>query len=597
MGEKIVTEIEVKADTGNAEAGAKRVQESFVGAMVKSQIAAEALHKAYNLVLDTVKKSIAAAMESVKVIDLQNRALTAAGFSAERYGGNLQAQASVLQRLTGISDETISSTQTLALNMGVMPEKINAYVEAAVRLSRVTGSDLNSSLMALIKTESGVLDRTLKMVPGLGELSDAQLRAGDAIDVVNARMSEQLATTDDFEGKWTKITNEFDNLLETVGTSVIKDNTVLHSLDALDSLLRAINSSLVASETNWAGFGDAAEKALNALASDEARWNRFADLIGARWLQTRIFKDWDVPEEDPKAAEKKQNGAMELLAPGEESSEEKARRGRGGGQGGDKRKRESRLPDLEAGPYDTMTEYDEAVESQRQADAESYEKNLAEKAKIAQSNKEQLFDLERNLAEQKRDLWDSLDEYQDDLAMKEIERAKESAQKRQALYRDVVGYAESASDLIQGAIEASNDGSAKAWVLFAANAGKTIGSLLMARGAADIAMGTATSANPYTIGAGAAQIAAGGVEEAVGASLMVVGLAGGLVGSVIPSGGSAGGAVANGSSGEFGGARLGGAIGGGDRTSNTTVVIYGDPSSHLGRLVRDSIELANRRGV
>src|SRR3990167_5263954 len=102
---------------------------------------------------------------------------------------------------------------------------------------------------------------------------------------------------------------------------------------------------------------------------------------------------------------------------------------------------------------------------------------------------------------------------------------------------------------------------------FVAGMAKQFGQIVFTKGLGDIAMGTATSANPLTLGLGAAQIAAGKYEVAVGLGLMT---GGAVVGGLSRRGGGGGG---GGGGGFEGGSAGGGRAGGGGAKEDRTVII------------------------
>lgn len=89
-----------------------------------------------------------------------------------------------LERTKNVDADVLKGLVSQAAQMGFSEKQIKSLVDATVGLSKVTGQDLNASFMQLIGTTRGMA-RTLQLqIPAVAQLTEEQLRSGDAFDVV-----------------------------------------------------------------------------------------------------------------------------------------------------------------------------------------------------------------------------------------------------------------------------------------------------------------------------------------------------------------------------------------------------------------------------
>lgn len=91
-----------------------------------------------------------------------NNALANQGIESDKVTMGLIRQASALQELTGVADETITSSQALLVSFGLTGEALNRATKAALDFSVATGTDLSTAAMLIgkaFKGETGTLSR------------------------------------------------------------------------------------------------------------------------------------------------------------------------------------------------------------------------------------------------------------------------------------------------------------------------------------------------------------------------------------------------------------------------------------------------------
>jgi len=193
---------------------------------------------------------------------------------------------SMSRSYNGSKDDIEGVVSALAA-LGKSTDQIDAITRASVNLSNTTGQDLNSSYLLLADTFEGKVSAKLqKLLPGLGDLSEAQLKAGGATDLINEKlqaMSDKLA-----EGTAQKVTNlaeAFGDLKENVGQDAA--NLMSPMIEWLEKVITRTNDAITASRLHQkvmkeganAAIGDQIQDKQNQLGNAVA--GQKADLAGA----------------------------------------------------------------------------------------------------------------------------------------------------------------------------------------------------------------------------------------------------------------------------------------------------------------------------
>ena len=246
MGET-VEKVTVKGDASDLKQEMNGAGESMTSSLLKANLAAAALTKALNVTVGVIKDAAGAAAENERTTLRLQAALRGSGHEVENNTAALNDQSTALERLSGISDEEIRRGQALALNMGVRADEVDKYTRAAIRMSNTVGGDLQSNLQQLTRTLTGQAGRLSQMLPGVRELTEEQLRAGDAVDLVNEMWSENLDLLNQgFTGKINALANAFGNVTEAAvieiggGQSTLAD-IIEATTTALETLANSIS--------------------------------------------------------------------------------------------------------------------------------------------------------------------------------------------------------------------------------------------------------------------------------------------------------------------------------------------------------------------
>lgn len=225
-GKKIGNSLErgVKAGAGNAFAGLRSTLLGL-GAAFAGAFATRAI--------------IDAASKQEDAINSLNQALKSAGTFSKAASKDFQDFASGLQGRSIIGDEALLEAAALARNFTKTNEQAKKLTEAALELSSATGKDLTSSLEQLGKTFGGSLGRLAELVPDLKNLTQEQLKAGEATDFIISRFSgSALAKTKTFSGAIDQLSNTFGDLLEEFGFAITRSKFVVSAINSLNATFK-----------------------------------------------------------------------------------------------------------------------------------------------------------------------------------------------------------------------------------------------------------------------------------------------------------------------------------------------------------------------
>ena len=188
----IVEKLVIEGDSSEAQQAADDMESHLTASFAKSLIGVEALKEGLHLAMDVLKDSIDLSIQHEGAINQQAAALRALGDTSGQWSAALREQAEQLQGVTGIAADHITKLQTMAVNYGVSSDKVGDFIKASTELANVTGRDVNETMMSLIRAQDGVIDRNMRLVPGVADLTKEQLLHGDAVKMVNEKWGDYL---------------------------------------------------------------------------------------------------------------------------------------------------------------------------------------------------------------------------------------------------------------------------------------------------------------------------------------------------------------------------------------------------------------------
>lgn len=204
-----VVEIVLKMSGGAAvQAQLKGVQSSFSSVRDTWQKLTGVL-AAYGIT-NAVRSMLKAAEEARVASFRLTTALNATGQAAVGVVENLSLQATALESLTGISDETTMAVQSLLLSMGATANQVERLTPLVLDVSAAMGTDALTAARQLGQALGGQEIQ-------LGRLNIRVKTFDELLDVLNNRVRGQAAALMEARGPVAQMAVEFGNLAEAVG--------------------------------------------------------------------------------------------------------------------------------------------------------------------------------------------------------------------------------------------------------------------------------------------------------------------------------------------------------------------------------------------
>lgn len=153
--------------------------------------AAEAVYGAFEKVSEFLGHAIEESIEAEKSFNRMQGALISTGQYTAALTKELNEYAESVQESTGASAETIKNIIATGVQMGLTTEKAQELEEASRKLAAATGESLESAFSTMQSSLAGQSRALGKVLPEVKELSAAQLKNGDAIEIVNRALTAQ----------------------------------------------------------------------------------------------------------------------------------------------------------------------------------------------------------------------------------------------------------------------------------------------------------------------------------------------------------------------------------------------------------------------
>lgn len=240
-------DLESAAESSGKAAG-ENVKKGFevgLGSIALVLAAAAAAIKTGLAVKDFLGNAISEAAKGDAELNRLNTSLKLAGTYSEEASKKFQEFADKIEKTTTIDGDQVLGLAAVARNLTRSNEQALKLTEAAIELGAATGRGPDAAMQMLAMTLSGVSGRIGRLVPEVGQLTEAQLRAGGAIDAVVARFKGAAAgETLTYSGAITQLGNAWDNLVKTIGQYVTRSPAVVLAIREITTVLGAIGESV-----------------------------------------------------------------------------------------------------------------------------------------------------------------------------------------------------------------------------------------------------------------------------------------------------------------------------------------------------------------
>jgi hypothetical protein len=183
-----------------------------------------------------------ASSEAEESLNRMNIGLKLSGDYTAASSARFERLSSEIQKNTIYTDDAVQRNVALAKSFNITNDQTEKLIRAAVDLSAVTGQDLNSSVQILGRSYDGTAGRLNELVPGVRNLTAAQLQSGAAIDYVAGRFKGAAeAAGNTYAGGIVKAKNAFDDLLEGLGAFITQNPVVLEAIKGAGNLFRELS--------------------------------------------------------------------------------------------------------------------------------------------------------------------------------------------------------------------------------------------------------------------------------------------------------------------------------------------------------------------
>lgn len=222
-------------------------------------LVSNAIQSAASSITGFVSNSIAAAAENENAINKLSQALRASGSFSKEAVSSFADFADELERTSLFSAEAALEQIAFAKSLGLTNTQARNLVQAGANLAATFGGTLEDNVQKLGKSLNGSTDRLAKFIPELKGLTEEQLRAGAAADIVNSKFSGAAASQlDSYTGRVNTLSDAFGNFQEELGKFVTESETVSNITGfvslGIEKLTQAIVDSRTESERQKEGF-------------------------------------------------------------------------------------------------------------------------------------------------------------------------------------------------------------------------------------------------------------------------------------------------------------------------------------------------------
>jgi hypothetical protein len=242
--EQGIKTIDAKAAAAGGESGGIGKLNSAISSIGPAAMAAAAAFTTY-LVGKALNEGISAAIEQENAINRMNQALSNMGRLSAESSKDMQNFASQIQATTTVGDEAALSYIALASAFTRSNAESKKLVSAAIDLSTAMGISVETAVRQLGGSLNGMVGTMGRVVPEVRNLTEAQLRAGDAIDLVAKKFSgSAAAAANTYDGKLKQLKNTFGDFLEEIGFFFTKSDSLRKAFGFVADAVKQLTARL-----------------------------------------------------------------------------------------------------------------------------------------------------------------------------------------------------------------------------------------------------------------------------------------------------------------------------------------------------------------
>jgi hypothetical protein len=252
--DKVVSQSSKTTDKANQSTG--KVGDAFSGlssTLSKAALPLLAVQTAVTAVTQVFGVLSGALSSFVNDYAAAEKAQTLLTQAIENSGGRIQNTADAwgayldqLQEAKAVDADVLRGLVAQAVQMGFSEKQIKSLVEASIGLSKVTGDSLDGSFQKLIGTTRGMARGLSAMIPELQNLTEEQLRSGDAFDIVAGKYKSAAGGAGSYAYSVKQAGLAAGELSEDVGKLIVESINLKGAMDAATSVINGVRGAIAA---------------------------------------------------------------------------------------------------------------------------------------------------------------------------------------------------------------------------------------------------------------------------------------------------------------------------------------------------------------
>ena len=243
---KSLENLQETSQEGFKKAGSSfKVFEGVIAAEVALKAIGALANAAQDLFQVFIVDGIKAAQEQEEALNALNQALASSGeFSADASKA-FQEYATSVQNTTTVSDEAVLSTAALIQQIARLSgQELQQATDAALDLSAALGIDLDSAARLVAKAAEGNVEAFKRYGIEIRKGKTDSESFANTLEALARFQGAAEAKTKTFAGATTQLSNTFNELQESFGNLVIKNDVVIAVLSEVNQIFKALTVTL-----------------------------------------------------------------------------------------------------------------------------------------------------------------------------------------------------------------------------------------------------------------------------------------------------------------------------------------------------------------
>lgn len=251
-GQELEKEIQQGIKDGVEQGGKGISTRSLAIGTAAGQLIANGILGAIGKVGQLVSATLGSVTGNIDLANIQLDSINELESSLKRIGefsketsSDLQDFASSLQSTSTFGDEAIIKQLAFAQSLGATSDQSKKIVSAAADLAAATGGSLDTAVQQLTETLGGVAGRMTKVASDTRNLTEEQLKAGGAIDIVAKKFAGAAASQiTTFSGAITQAKNTIGDFQEELGKVIVQSDSVRKVITAIEKVFSDLGKSI-----------------------------------------------------------------------------------------------------------------------------------------------------------------------------------------------------------------------------------------------------------------------------------------------------------------------------------------------------------------